>query len=148
MRVNELMTRDVYVARPNQTIQEIAAVMAKIDSGVIPVGDNNRLVGMITDRDIAIRAVAKGKGPEARVEDIMTADVKYCFDDDDTEHVLDNLGTLQVRRLPVVNREKQLVGILSLGDLASDRGNSHTGEALAGISRPGGQHNQTRTQTH
>lgn len=144
MRVSEVMTRDVRVASPSHTIQDAAAIMAMVDAGAVPVGDNDRLVGMITDRDIAVRAVARGKGPDTPVSDIMTADVMYCFEDEDTDHVLDNLGEQQIRRLPVVDRNKRLVGILSLGDLANREGNSHTGAALAEISRPGGQHSQTR----
>jgi CBS domain-containing protein len=144
MKVNEIMSRDVRVANPNQSIQAAAAIMAEIDAGIVPVGEHDRLVGMITDRDIAVRAVAKGKSPETAIADIMTKDVKYCFEDEDTEHVLDNLGDLQIRRVPVVNRDKKLVGILSLGDLANQTGNGHAGAALAEISRPGGQHSQTR----
>jgi CBS domain-containing protein len=144
MRVSEIMSRDVRVATPRQNIQEAAAMMAEIDAGVVPVREGDRLVGMITDRDIAIRAVAKGKGPDTPIEDVMTRDVKYCFDDEDSDHVLDNLGDLQIRRVPVVNRDKRLVGILSLGDLANQTGNGHAGAALAEISRPGGQHSQTR----
>jgi CBS domain-containing protein len=144
MRVSEVMTRDVRVTSPSETIQEAAAIMAEIDAGAVPVRDHDRLVGMITDRDIAIRAIARGKGAETPVGDVMTADVRYCFEDEDTEYVLDNLGDQQIRRLPVVNRDKRLVGILSLGDLANHGGNSHAGAALAEISRPGGQHSQTR----
>ncbi|MBW8790673.1 MAG: CBS domain-containing protein, partial [Rhizobium leguminosarum] len=118
MQVREAMTRDVLVARPDQSIQDAAQMMADIDAGVVPVGDRDRLVGMITDRDIAVRAVARGKGPDAKIADVMTADVKYCFEDDDVNDVLENLGDQQIRRLPVVNRNKRLVGILSLGDIA------------------------------
>jgi CBS domain-containing protein len=144
MKVSEIMSRDVRVASPRQTIQDAAAIMAEIDAGIVPVGENDHLVGMITDRDIAIRAIAKGKGPETAIEDIMTKDVKYCYEDDESDHVLDNLGDLQIRRVPVINRSKRLVGILSLGDLANQTGNGHAGAALAEISRPGGQHSQTR----
>lgn len=144
MRVSEIMTRDVRVAGPRESIQRAAAIMASIDAGAVPVADKDRLVGMLTDRDIAVRAVAKGKGPETPVGDIMTADVCYCFDDEEIDHVLDNLGDQQIRRLPVVDRDKRLVGILSLGDLANRGDISHTGAALAEISRPGGQHSQTR----
>jgi CBS domain-containing protein len=144
MRVSEIMSRDVRIAGPRQSIQDAAAIMAEIDAGIVPVAEQERLVGMITDRDIAIRAVARGKGPTTMIEEVMTKDVKYCFDDEDSEHVLDNLGDLQIRRVPVVNREKRLVGILSLGDLANQTGNGHAGAALAEISRPGGQHSQTR----
>ena len=90
MRVSEVMTREVRVANPNETIQEAARLMAEIDAGVVPVGDNDRLVGMLTDRDIAIRAVAKGKGPDTKVSDIMTREVKYCFEDEDSDRVCQN----------------------------------------------------------
>jgi CBS domain-containing protein len=142
------MTRDVRVANPNETIQEAARIMAEIDAGVVPVGDNDRLVGMLTDRDIAIRAIAKGKGPETKVGDIMSGEVRYCFEDEDTDHVCQNLGDQQIRRIPVVDRNKRLVGILSLGDLAVSGGNGATGETLAAISRPGGQHSQTGGMRH
>jgi CBS domain-containing protein len=114
--------------------------MWDIDAGALPVSENDRLVGMITDRDIAVRAVALGKGPETPVREIMTSDVKYCFEDEDTDHVACNMGDQRVRRPPVVNRDKRLVGILSLGDIALTQGGQTAGEALAGISRPGGEH--------
>ncbi|AOO81573.1 CBS domain-containing protein [Bosea vaviloviae] len=144
MRVSEAMTPDVYVASANETIQEAARMMAGLDAGVLPVGDHDRLVGMITDRDIAIRGVAEGKGPDAKVRDVMTVDVKYCFEDQDLDEVTRNMGDIQVRRLPVVDRSKRLVGIVSLGDVAIVDGNGKAGEALSGISRPGGKHSQTR----
>lgn len=148
MKVSDVMTRDVRVANPNETIQEAARIMAEIDAGVLPVGDNDRLVGMLTDRDIAIRAVAKGKGPDTKVGDVMSGEVRYCFEDEDTDHVCQNLGDQQIRRIPVVDRNKRLVGILSLGDLAISGGNGATGETLAAISRPGGQHSQTGGMRH
>jgi CBS domain-containing protein len=117
--------------------------MSDVDAGVLPVGENDRLVGMITDRDIAVRAVAQGKGPDTPVREVMTADVKYCFEDEATDQVARNMGDQQVRRLPVVNRDKRLVGILSLGDLAVMQGGQPAGEALTDISRPGGEHSQT-----
>jgi CBS domain-containing protein len=143
MRVSEAMTRDVYIANPEETIQQAARAMAGIDVGALPVGDDDRLVGMITDRDIAIRGIAEGRGPDAKVGEIMTKDVKYCFDDQDVEDVTLNMGDIQVRRLPVLNRDKRLVGILSLGDVAITAGNGAAGEALSMISRPGGEHTQT-----
>jgi CBS domain-containing protein len=142
MKVSEVMTRDVRVVGPDETIAEAARGMAGLDAGIIPVGDGDRLIGMITDRDIAIRGVAEGKGPGTAVREVMTRDVKYCFDDDDVEEVAGNMASIQVRRLPVLNRDKRLVGILSLGDIAISRDGSSAGEALRGISRPGGQHNQ------
>jgi CBS domain-containing protein len=143
MRVSEAMTRDVYVANPDETIQQAAIAMAGLDAGVLPVGDDDRLIGMITDRDIAIRAVAEGKGPDARIRDVMTTDVKYCFDDQEIEDVTLNMGEIQVRRMPVVDRHKRLVGILSLGDVAVIDGDGVAGEALSLVSRPGGEHTQT-----
>lgn len=137
------MTRDVEIANPEQSIREVAQMMGRLDAGVMPVGDNDRLVGMITDRDIAVRGVAHGKGPDAKVRDVMSREVKYCFDDDDVEDVLDNMGDLRVRRLPVLNRDKRLVGIVSLGDLARNGEVAEAGEALSGISQPGGEHSQT-----
>jgi CBS domain-containing protein len=142
MRVSEAMTRDVRVANPGQSIREVARTMAEIDAGVLPVGENDRLVGMITDRDIAIRAVAQGKGPDTPVREVMSKDVKYCFEDEDLEHVAKNMGDIQVRRLPVVNRDKQLVGIVSLGDVAQNEDKKTTGEATAGVSQRGGKHRQ------
>ncbi len=143
MNVSEVMTRDVQVATPEQSIRDAAQLMSRIDAGTVPVGKDNKLVGMLTDRDIAVRAVAKGLGPDTPVRDIMSADVKYCFDDESVEDVARNMADIQVRRLPVVNRDKRLVGILSLGDLAV-RSNLSTDEALRGVSTPGGEHSQSK----
>lgn len=142
MRVSEAMTREVRIADPGQTIRDAAKIMKDIDAGAVPVGENDRLVGIITDRDIAIRAVALGKGPDTPVREVMSQDVKYCFDDEDMDHVAQNMGDIQVRRLPVVNRDKRLVGIVSLGDVALAEGRKPAGEAVVGVSRPGGQHTQ------
>ena len=142
MKVSNCMTRDVHVASPNQTIRDAAIVMASLDAGVLPVGEKDRLVGMITDRDIAIRGIAKGKGPDAFVSDVMSAEVKYCFEDEEIDDVLKNMGELQVRRLPVLDRNKRLVGIVSLGDLAASGTAAKTGKALSGISQHGGEHSQ------
>lgn len=142
MRVSEAMTRDVRIATPGQSIRDVAKMMADIDAGAVPVGENDRLVGMITDRDIAIRAVAAGKGPDTPVREVMSGDVKYCYEDEDLEHVAENMGDLQVRRLPVVNREKRLVGIVALGDIARHEDHHTTGETTADVSKPGGKHRQ------
>jgi CBS domain-containing protein len=142
MKIHDCMSSDVHLASPSDTIQSAAKTMASIDAGAIPVGENGRLVGMITDRDIAVRAVAAGRGPDCRVADVMSHDVKYCYEDEDTEHVLANMGDIQVRRLPVLNRDKRLVGIVSLGDLAMTGARAKAGLALGDISRPGGSHSQ------
>ena len=143
MRVGECMTRDVRLASPDQTIGEAAMIMAEIDAGALPVGDGDRLVGMLTDRDIAVRAVAQGLGPDTRVRDVMSSDIKYCFNDDDVDEVIDNMGDIKVRRLVVLNRDKRMVGIVSLGDLAKDGPTAQTGAALNQICRPGGEHSQS-----
>jgi CBS domain-containing protein len=140
MLVSEAMSRDVRIANPNQRISEAAKVMTEIDAGILPVGENDRLVGMITDRDIAVRAVAGGKGPDTPVREVMTTEVKYCFEDEDLVHVSKNMAELQLRRLPVVNRDKRLVGILALADIAVVEGSRTTGRAIEGITRPGGKH--------
>ena len=140
MRVSEAMSRDVRVANPQQRISEAAKIMDEIDAGALPVGEDDKLVGMITDRDIAIRAVGKGKGPDTPVSDVMTKEIKYCFEDEELDHVSQNMAELQVKRLPVVNRDKRLVGILALGDIAGKAGPRVTGRAVEGISRPGGKH--------
>ena len=142
MNVSDVMTRDVQVATPEQSIREAALLMARIDAGTVPVGKDNRLVGMLTDRDITVRAVAKGLGPDTPVREVMSADVKYCYEDQALEEVARNMADIKVRRLPVVNRDKRLVGILSLGDLAV-RSNCATDEALRGVSKPGGEHSQS-----
>jgi CBS domain-containing protein len=138
------MSRNVKVARPSNTICDAARAMAEIDAGVLPVGDEDRLVGMITDRDIAVRAVALGKGPDTPVSDVMSREVKYCFEDEDLEHVAKNMGDIQLRRLPVVSRDKRLVGIVALGDIARKEDPATTGQATAGVSRPGGKHRQNK----
>lgn len=148
MKVSEAMTRDVRLARPDQSIRDAARVMADQDIGAIPVQDNDRLVGMITDRDIAVRAIAEGRGPDTPIRDVMSKEIMYCFDDQTIDEVTRNMSDIRLRRLPVVNRDKRLVGILSLGDLAIDAGaQDEAGEALGGISRPGGLHSQS-TQRH
>jgi CBS domain-containing protein len=147
MQIREVMTQEVRLVRPSDTIEDAASAMAEMDIGLLPVTDEDRLVGMITDRDIAVRAVASGLGPETKVSDVMTADVKYCFDDQDAEDVAENMGDIQVRRLPVVDRDKRLVGIVSLGDIACTVKSPAVGHALSGISEPGGQHTQTGSPT-
>jgi len=140
MRVSEAMTREVRVCTPGQSIREVAKIMEEIDAGSMPVGENDRLIGMITDRDIAIRAVGAGKGPDTPVREIMSAEVLYCYDDEDIDHVAENMADNQVRRLPVVNREKRLVGIISIGDVAQREDDETAGEAVKGVSKPGGAH--------
>jgi len=144
MKISNIMSRDVQIIGPDQTLREAASVMEKLDAGALPVGERDKLVGMITDRDIAIRAVAQGKGPDAKVRDAMSHEIKYCFEDEEVDHIAENMAELQVRRLPVMNRDKRLVGIVSLGDLATEGSLPKTARALHGISQRGGAHNQAR----
>jgi len=141
MKINQCMTPDVRVVSPEDTIERAAQIMGAIDAGVLPVSSGDRLVGMITDRDIAVRGVAEGCGPEAKVRDIMSQEVKYCYADEDTDEVLDNMAQIQVRRLPVVDEDKRLVGIVSISDLARTQ-DREAGEALRGIARPSSLHSQ------
>lgn len=143
MKVAEAMSRDVRMAKPNQSIREVAKIMADIDAGSVPIHDGERLVGMVTDRDMAVRALAAGKGPDTTAAEVMTKEVKYCYEDEDLQHVAENMAQIKVRRLPVLSREKRLVGILSLGDIALSEGEDVAGQAVAGVSRPGAPHNQT-----
>lgn len=144
MKVQEAMTRDVKIASPDERIQDVARRMAEEDLGFLPVGENDRLVGMITDRDIVVRVVANGMDGDARVRDAMTREVKYCYEDEEMDHVVSNMGDIQVRRLPVVDRDKRLVGVISLADAALAHDPEGVGIAMTGVVDPGGQHNQSR----
>jgi len=142
MKTSKCMTRDVQLVSPTQTIRDAARLMGELDAGALPVQEDDRLVGMITDRDIAVRAVAQGKSPDTPVRDVMSREVLYCFDDQEIEDVARNMGEMKVRRLPVVNRDKRLVGIVSIGDLALKEEQTLTGSAVASISKHGGRHSQ------
>lgn len=136
MKVSECMTTDVKSADPSRSIQDAAKLMDKNDCGSLPVGEGDRLVGMITDRDIVIRAVAAGLPLDTPIREVMTKEVKYCFENDEIDDVAENMGDIQMRRIPVLNSKKRIVGIVSIGDLArSDE--QCAGEALAEIAQPG-----------
>ncbi|MCR5872939.1 CBS domain-containing protein [Phenylobacterium sp. J426] len=136
MRINEIMSRDVETARPQDTIQDVARKMREIDSGVIPVCDGDKVQGMVTDRDIVIRAVSEARSFDTPVTDVMTADVEYCYEDDDITAAADKMAELQVRRLIVLDHDQRLVGIVSLGDIAQQGKDKTTGQALEEISEP------------
>lgn len=140
MRVCDAMTPSVQLCTPQDSIRDAAEAMTALNVGLLPVADNDRLVGMISDRDIATRGVAMGRGPDALVRDVMTSDVKYCFEDQDLDEITRNMADIQVRRLPVLNRDKRLVGIIALGDIAVSKAGDGATMALCGISQPGGQH--------
>jgi CBS domain-containing protein len=136
MKIRQIMSTQVHLISPEQTIREAARMMSEEDVGALPIAESDRLLGMITDRDIAIRAVAEGKGPTTKVRDVMTSNVKYCFEDEELEYVSQNMADIQMRRMPVMNRDKRLVGIVSLADLATKADATHAGETLGEISQP------------
>ena len=142
MQIGEIMSPNVRLANPNTPIREIAKMMAECDCGAVPIGDDDRLIGIITDRDIAVRAVATGKSPDTPVREIMSRGVLYCYVDEDIDDVASNMADIKVRRLPVLSPEKRMVGIVSLGDIAMGDGPQSSGVALCGISEPGGDHSQ------
>lgn len=140
MQVREAMTTDVQLLDPEQTLQEAARLMADRDIGALPIREGDRLVGLLTDRDITIRAVAEGKSLDTPVREVMTKEIKYCFEDEELSHVAQNMGDIQVKRLVVLDRNKQLVGIVSLADIANTEGVQEAGEAVCGISEPSSEH--------
>ena len=142
MKISEVMTREVATVRSDQTAQEAADFMLQGDAGSIPVIEGDRLIGMITDRDIAVRGVAKGHGPDTLVRDLMTSGLICAREDDDIDEVATKMSEAQVRRLPVIDASENLVGIVSLGDLARETDGEGAHEALEGVSAEGGQHQQ------
>jgi len=143
-KISDVMTSEVQVVKPEQTIQEAASFMLRADAGSIPVCDGERLQGMITDRDIAVRAVAEGRGPDTPVTEVMTDDILYAFEDEDVEAVAAKMSEAQVRRMPVVSRDDQrLVGIVSIGDLSDHGEHDVAALALDGITKDGGERSQS-----
>lgn len=142
MKVGDAMTPNAQVALPDMDIGDAARLMAELDIGVLPVSDGGRLVGIVTDRDIAVRAVALRLGPDTRVDRIMSPDARFCFVDDGLDDVLAGMARLRVRRMPVLDRDEQLVGIIGLSDAGVEAEPATTGEALLEITEPGGEHSQ------
>ncbi|MBI5271735.1 MAG: CBS domain-containing protein [Burkholderiales bacterium] len=137
-QVRDIMSHDPETISPEETLQRAAQIMLDLDIGALPVCDGKRVVGMVTDRDIAVRGVAAGLAPDQGcVSDVMTPEVECVSPDQDAEEVMQLMGDAQVRRLPVVNEDDEIIGIVSLGDLAT-RQDGHTDEALREISEPGG----------
>jgi CBS domain-containing protein len=143
MQIKEVMSRNVVLASPRESLSEVAQMMAEKDIGFMPVGEGDKIVGMVTDRDMVVRGFAAGRGPDTPVSEVMTRDVKYCFDDEDIDHVVMNMGDNQVRRLPVMNRQKRLVGIVTLADAALEHDPVVVGEAFLRVVEPGGDHCQS-----
>jgi CBS domain-containing protein len=136
-QLKDLMSRDVKVVGPEMSILDAAKEMRDGDFGMMPVGEDDRMIGTISDRDIAIRAVAEGKGVDTKVRDVMTVGVSWAYEDDSVEHAAKIMSEQQVRRLPVVNRDKRLVGIVALGDFAVESSEiKPAAQALSEISKP------------
>ncbi len=139
MKIQEIMTRDARCVSPAASILEVARMMRELDVGAVPICDGDRLAGMLTDRDIIVRVIAEGVDPmQKTAREIMSPGIIYAFDDQDVDEAAQIMEEHQVRRLPVLNRSKRLVGIVSLGDLAMEAGPGLSGEALREVSKPSG----------
>jgi CBS domain-containing protein len=136
MKVREVMSRDVQVARPDDSLRSVAQTMAQADIGALPVCDGQRLQGMVTDRDIAIRGVAQGLNADTPVRQVMTGNLEFLYAEDDLDRAADKMASSQIRRLPVVDESQQLVGIISLGDLSREHKEKVVGRTLEDISEP------------
>jgi CBS domain-containing protein len=136
-QVREVMSQDVKIASPQDSIEKAAKLMAETNCGALPVGENGRLVGVVTDRDITLRAVSKGRAPNrCIVREVMSCRIKYVFEDEATHVAAHNMSKLQVRRLMVLNRQKRLVGIVSLSDLALKHDGPAAASTLKQVSKP------------
>jgi CBS domain-containing protein len=135
MKIKDLMTQDVSFVTPDTPIPDIARRMRDEDIGAVPVVENDRMIGMVTDRDIVVRCVAAEGTGAATARMAMSPRVLYCYDDQSVNEVLENMAEQQVRRMPVVNRDKRLVGVVSIGDL-SQKSQRKAGESLKEISQP------------
>ena len=140
--IREFMTSDVRTVAPTDTVQQAASFMLSADTGSIPVCEDSKVVGMITDRDIAVRGTAKGLGPDCSVRDLMSDDIVCARDTDDVQSIARQMAERQVRRMPVVDQDDQLIGMVSLGDLSRQGKQQAATTALEGVTAPGGQHQQ------
>ena len=142
MKISEVMTTNVETVSADQTAREAANFMLRANAGSIPVCEGDRVIGMITDRDIAVRGIAEGRGPDCSVRDLMSDDIVCARETDDTHDVAERMSSEQVRRLPVVDENDRLVGIVSLGDLSREGPEQAAAVALEGVTQPGGEHEQ------
>ena len=140
--IRDLMTSNVETVGPDHTAKDAAAFMLSADTGSIPVCQDDKVIGMITDRDIAVRGIAAGKGPDCSVRDLMSSDVICARDTDDAHAVAHQMSQAQVRRLPVLDSDDRLIGMVSLGDLSREAEQAAASEALQGVSAKGSQHQQ------
>lgn len=135
-QVADVMTRGVRTLAPTDSMLRAAQAMEELNVGSVPVCDGEQLLGMVTDRDITVRGVAHGKPADTPLSEVMSKGVRWCFEDDSIDKVVDEMRDGKIRRVPVVDRDKHLVGILSLGDVATKADSFEAGEALADISDP------------
>jgi len=135
-KIRDVMTPDIVMARPEQTIADAAQLMLESDVGSLPVGDGERLIGMLTDRDIVIRATAKSMPCDTPVAEVMTREIRYCYDDQDVAEVARKMAELGVRRLPVVDREQRIVGFVALSNIAQSNSDAARDSLLAGVATP------------
>jgi CBS domain-containing protein len=140
--IRDFMTSDVRTVAPTDTVQQAASFMLSADTGSIPVCEDSKVVGMITDRDIAVRGTAKGLGPDCSVRDLMSEDIYCARESDDIQSIARQMAERQVRRMPVVDQDDQLIGMVSLGDLSRQGKQEAATTALEGVTAPGGQHQQ------
>lgn len=134
MKVSEVMTAQVVTAKPTETVREVAEIMKRIDTGAVPVFDDGKVAGMVTDRDIVLRVVAEGGDLSAPISGVMTDEVQSCHQDDNVADAAAQMANHQLRRLIVTDDDGKLAGILSLGDIALDYGNKQVGHTLEEIS--------------
>ncbi|HEY7811525.1 MAG TPA: CBS domain-containing protein [Allosphingosinicella sp.] len=145
MKIAQIMSSDVQVVTPEQPIQEAARLMITGDTGALPVREGEKLIGMVTDRDITVRAIAEGRGPDTPVRQVMSENLLFAWDDQDVADVAIQMSDAQVRRMPVLSRDgERLVGLVSIGDLAVQGDSDAAEAALSGVSEPGGEHNQSQ----
>ncbi|QDP18922.1 CBS domain-containing protein [Sphingomonas xanthus] len=142
MKISEVMTTEIEKVTADQTAREAAQFMLRADTGSIPVCEGDKVIGMVTDRDIAVRGVAEGRGPDTPISDLMSDGIICAHEDDDLASVAKRMSDEQVRRLPVVDSDQKLVGMVSLGDLSRETGGEIAHFALDGVSAPGGDHQQ------
>ena len=140
MKISQVMTRDVKTVRPDQTAKEAASFMLSEDAGSMPVSEGDRLIGMITDRDIAVRGVANGHGPDTPVGELMSSGPVCARIDQDADEIAAKMSEAQVRRMPVLDEQGKMVGIVSLGDFSRETDDQSAEQLLEGVSAPGGQH--------
>ncbi len=138
MKAKEIMTRNAEIISPDTTLNQAAEKMKQQDIGFLPIGENDRLIGAVTDRDIVIRGLAAGKNADkTTVRDIMTDEIRYCFEEDDLDKVAEMMSAKQIRRLAVLNADKRIVGIISLGDVATKSKDANlTGKVTTEVSEP------------